>query len=111
MSIPPHPTIPPRVDGGGSLHSALMGDVMAGLGRRNGWGGAIFFGAIRDVVAISAMDFGVKALGANPRKSGKTGSGGADIEIQFGSVTFSPGHWIYSDDDGILVAARNLAGG
>ena len=36
------------VDGGGSLSSALMGDIVAGAGAANGWSGAVIFGAIRD---------------------------------------------------------------
>ncbi len=51
---------------------------------------------------------GIKALGSNPRKSGKTGSGAADVPVTFGGVTFTPGHWLYSDEDGLLVAAEPL---
>ena len=96
------------VEGGGSLASALLGDVMAELGRKNGWSGIIILGAVRDVVALGRIDFGIKALGSNPRKSGKTGAGAVNGEIAFGGVTFAPGAWLCSDDDGILVAARKL---
>ena len=91
------------VDGGGSLESALMGDLIAELGRQSGWAGVIIFGAVRDVVALAGMDFGVKALGSNPKKSGKTGTGQIEVEVRFGGAAFSPGRWVYSDDDGILV--------
>ncbi len=37
------------VDGGGSLHTALMGDVIAGLAVTNGWAGVIINGAVREV--------------------------------------------------------------
>ena len=56
------------IDGGRSLRTALMGDQIANSGCTNGWAGAIVFGAIRDSVAIDALDFHVKALGTNPRK-------------------------------------------
>ena len=36
------------VDGDGSLHSALVGDLIAGLGVDNGWTGLIINGAVRD---------------------------------------------------------------
>ena len=39
------------IDGGGSLHSALVGDVVAGLGVSNGWSGIVVNGAIRDSAA------------------------------------------------------------
>lgn len=96
------------VDGGGSLDSALLGDVVAGLGLRQGWAGVVIFGAVRDSVALAKLDFGLKALGTNPRKSGKTGTGGVDLPVSFGGVTFTPGQWLYSDDDGLLVANRAL---
>lgn len=92
------------VDGNGSLASALMGDMIAGAGAANGWSGAVIFGAIRDSNAIGLMDFGVKALGTNPRKSAKEGAGQTDVPVSFGNVTFRPGDYIYCDDDGILVS-------
>ena len=96
------------VDGGGSLTSALMGDMIAEEGRKNGWAGIVIYGAIRDSVAIDQMDFGVKALGTNPRRSAKNNQGETDIPLEFGGVTFIPGHYLYSDEDGILVAEKPL---
>ena len=96
------------VDGSGFLGSALMGDMIAGLGAKNGWSGVVMLAAIRDARALAELDFGVKALGTNPKKSSKNGTGAVDIPVSFGGVTFIPGHWIYSDDDGILVSAKNL---
>lgn len=91
------------VDGGGSLRSALMGDMIAESAVANGWAGVVINGAIRDRVAISALDLGVKALGSNPRKSSKAGAGTADEPIEIAGVTFTPGRTIYCDEDGILV--------
>ena len=96
------------VDGKGSLSSALMGDIIAGIGNRNNWSGVIINGAVRDTVAISQIDLGVKALGSNPRKSEKKGSGSVDIELHIGNITVKPGHWVYCDADGIVVANRKL---
>ncbi|MEV4079380.1 ribonuclease E activity regulator RraA [Nonomuraea fuscirosea] len=91
------------VDGGGSLHTALMGDVIAGLAVTNGWAGVIINGAVRDVAALRELDLGIKALGSNPRKSAKTGAGERDVPVTFGGATFRPGAELFSDDDGILV--------
>lgn len=91
------------VDGGGSLRCALVGDKLAELGRDNGWAGVIVYGCIRDSVQIGRMDFGLQALGTNPRKSVKRGDGQVDIPVIFHGVTFSPGAIAYADDDGILV--------
>ena len=93
------------VDGGGSLRSALVGDLIAGSAVSNGWAGLVVNGAVRDSVALATLDLGIKALGTNPRKSSKQGQGEVDVEVTFGGVTFRPGHTLWSDDDGILVRA------
>jgi regulator of ribonuclease activity A len=91
------------VDGDGSYGTALMGDMIAQLAVDNGWAGVVIHGCVRDSVAIAAMPLGVKALGTNPRKSGKQGGGETDVTVQFGGVTFRPGARLYADEDGVLV--------
>ena len=91
------------VDGGGSLHTALMGDLIAGLGVANGWAGVIINGAVRDVATLRTLDLGIKALGSNPRKSGKTGAGDRDVPVAFGGITVRSGDQVTSDDDGLVV--------
>ncbi len=91
------------VDGGGSLHTALIGDVIAELGRSNGWSGLIVNGAVRDVAVLRTLDIGIKALGTNPRKSAKSGSGERNVAVQIGGVEFTPGHLACSDEDGIVL--------
>ena len=93
------------IDGDGSLHSALVGDLIAGLGVENGWAGLIINGAVRDVATLRTLELGIKALGTNPRKSTKTGDGQRDVAVEFGGVVFVPGEIAYSDDDGIVVVA------
>ncbi|RSN57832.1 MULTISPECIES: ribonuclease E activity regulator RraA [Actinomadura] len=96
------------VDGGGSLASALMGDLIAAAAVRNGWAGVVINGAVRDVAALRGLDLGAKALGSNPRKSAKDAAGDVDVPVEFGGVEFRPGDWLYSDEDGIVVAARDV---
>lgn len=93
------------VDGGGSLHTALVGDLIAGLALGSGWVGLVLYGAVRDTVALGALDLGIKALGSNPRKSGKSGSGERDVPVTFGGVTFAPGAHLWADEDGLVVMA------
>jgi regulator of ribonuclease activity A len=93
------------IDGAGSLHTALVGDVIAELARSNGWSGLIVHGAVRDVSALRTIGIGIKALGTNPRKSSKTGAGERDVTVELGGVTFVPSEIAYSDDDGIVVVA------
>ena len=91
------------IDGGGSLHTTLVGDVIAELGRTNGWAGIIVNGAVRDAATLRTLDIGIKALGTNPRKSTKTGAGERGIAVSLGGVDFIPGDLAYSDEDGIVV--------
>lgn len=91
------------IDGEASLHTALVGDVIAELARSNGWAGLIVHGAVRDASTLRSLEIGIKALGTNPRKSTKSGAGERDITVDFGGVTFVPGEIAYSDDDGIVV--------
>jgi regulator of ribonuclease activity A len=96
------------VDGGGSLRCALLGDVLAGLGMKNGWVGMIINGCIRDSAAISNMAIGIKALNTNPKKSVKKGVGDRDIAVHFADITFSSGAFVYADEDGIVVSEKEL---
>lgn len=91
------------IDGAASVHCALVGDLIAELGRSSGWAGLIINGAVRDASTLRTLDIGIKALGTNPRKSTKTGAGERDVAVAFGGVTFSPGEIAYSDDDGVVV--------
>lgn len=91
------------VDGGGSLNTALMGDMIAEAAVANGWAGVVINGPIRDRAAVAKLPLGVKALGSNPRKSAKDSVGEVDVPVEFGGVTFRPGAVLYADEDGILV--------
>jgi regulator of ribonuclease activity A len=65
-------------------------------------------GAVRDVDRLRFLDIGVKALGANPMKSAKSGAGQADVDIVLGAAGFSTGDWVYCDSDGVVVASTPL---
>ena len=96
------------VDGGGSLRFALLGDRLAELAIRNGWVGAIIYGAVRDSRALSSLGFGVKALGTTARRPPPDVSGVRDAPVTIGGATFRPGDWVYADADAVLVAPRRL---
>ena len=93
------------VDGGGSFRCALLGDNIAEIAVANGWSGLIVNGCVRDVVALAELPIGLKALGTNPRPSGKAGAGETGVPVTFGGVEFSPGALLYADDDGVIVLA------
>jgi regulator of ribonuclease activity A len=91
------------VDGGGSLRVALVGGIVAGLARDNGWAGVVIHGCVRDVASLKDIRLGIMALGSTPRPSGKSGSGELDVLVTFGGMTFRPGAMLFGDDDGIVV--------
>ena len=96
------------VDGGGSLRCALVGGRLAALALANGWVGLVINGCVRDSAEIREIPVGVKALNTSPMRSGKSGTGQAGGSVSFAGVTFSPGHFLYADEDGILVADHDL---
>ena len=96
------------VDGEGSLRCALVGDMLAVLGKDNGWQGIVVYGCIRDSAVIADIDIGVKALNTNPRKSVKKGVGERDVRVVFADVTINPGDYIYADEDGIIISDSKL---
>ena len=96
------------VDGQGSLRVGLLGDIAAERGLRNGWVGAIVFGAIRDSAALLGLDFGLRALGTTARRSFTATPGVLGHPIRFGSVLFTPGSWVYVDADAVVVSNSKL---
>lgn len=98
------------IDGGGSTRCALLGDMLAEKAVKNGWNGIVVYGLIRDSVDIGQMAIGVKALGTLPLKSVKRGVGLRNEVVRFHDVTFTPGHYLYSDEDGMIVSPVALLG-
>jgi regulator of ribonuclease activity A len=96
------------VDGGASLRCALLGGKLAELARSNGWRGLIVNGCIRDCSEVAVIDIGVKALHTSPRRSDKTGAGQQGVALRFAGVSFAPGAYLYTDEDGLIVADRDL---
>lgn len=96
------------VDGEASKKCALTGDNIAQLAFENEWSGIIINGCIRDSEAIGKIEIGVKALYTNPIKSGKQDFGEINIPITFANVTFYPGEYVYSDEDGIVISKTKL---
>lgn len=92
------------VDGGGSKRCALLGDQIAELAVKNQWEGVVIYGCIRDSVAIAALPLGVRALDTNPKKSVKRNEGTRGLVLNFAGVDFTPGHWLYADEDGVLLS-------
>lgn len=97
------------MDGGGSLRRALIGDRLGAIAAANGWAGVVVHGAVRDAEALTDLPLGVLALGLCPLRPASSGAGELNVPVQFAGVRFEPGHYLYADINGIVVAAQPLS--
>ncbi|WP_026677933.1 ribonuclease E activity regulator RraA [Fictibacillus gelatini] len=105
-------TLPPKtvlvVDGKASANCALLGDNLAGIAARRGLAGMIVNGYVRDTADLATIDIGILALGSFPLKSKKEGKGTENILLEFANVKWHPGHYVYVDEDGIVLSPTAL---
>lgn len=96
------------IDGGGSHRCALVGYELAEMACKNGWQGLIIYGCIRDSEALKNLPIGVRALHAQPLNSHKRGIGETGNTLTFAGVNFKQEHFLYADEDGIIVSETML---
>ena len=96
------------VDAGESLRCAMLGDKRASDAIKNEWEGIVVNGSIRDSVMINSMTIGIRALGVCPRKSIKKGNGKRNLTVDFSNVKFIPNHYLYADEDGVIVIKNKV---
>ena len=96
------------VDGGGSKRCALLGDKLASIAASRGLKGVIINGCVRDSRELAQIEVGILALTTHPRRSNKEGAGERDVAVEFGGVTWTPVHYLYADEDGIVLVAEEL---
>ncbi|MEH6944151.1 ribonuclease E activity regulator RraA [Bacillus sp. JJ722] len=96
------------VDGAGSRKCALMGDMLGEIAQERKLAGVIINSCVRDSAELGKMNIGVLAIGTNPLKSVKRGQGDRDVTLSFGGIEWVPGHFVYCDEDGVIVCDREL---
>lgn len=96
------------VDGGGSRRRAILGDVLAAMGAKNGWAGLVLNGVIRDVDEVASIELGVQALGSCPLKGEKLRAGQRDVPVRVGGVLVVPGDYLYADHNGVILSKSAL---
>jgi regulator of ribonuclease activity A len=96
------------LDGGGSTSCALMGDRLAGIAVERGLPGVIINGCVRDTAELAGMNVAVLALAPHPRRSDKRGRGARNVPVSFAGVLWIPGHHVYGDADGVILAPDPL---
>ena len=98
------------VDGGASLRRALLGGNLGAAAARNGWAGVVVDGCVRDVAELAACATGIRALASMPLPTERKAPGESNVPVLIQGVRVRPGDWLYADEDGIVVADRNLLG-
>lgn len=94
---------------GGSLHSALWGELLSTASRRSGCVGAIVDGATRDVSKIRDMDFTVYARGTSVYDSlNRQRVIDVDVPVEIGGVRFCSNDLVIADIDGIVVVPQEV---
>lgn len=96
------------VDGGGSKRCALLGDRLGEIAQERKLAGVIVNGCVRDTAELEKLTIGILALGSNPLKSIKRGEGEENLIVTFGEIKWVPGHYVYADEDGVVVAEKPL---
>jgi hypothetical protein len=51
---------------------------------------------------------GIQAIGHSPIRSSKNGIGEQGVIVRFAGISFVPGHFLYADRNGIVVAPHAL---
>ncbi len=87
---------------------AVVGEKLMQFAEKSGYSGMIVNGYIRDTEQIKDIPVALYALGTCPRKSIPVTQGERDIPLSFGGVEFKPGHYIYTDTDGVIVTPKPL---
>jgi len=96
------------VDGGGSHRCALLDRELAELACANGWEGLILYGCIRHSVTLQSLPITIRAMHAHPHQGHQRGSGDRNTLITIAGVNFRNDHYVYVDEDGIVVSDRAL---
>lgn len=96
------------VDGGGSTRCALLGDNLAAIAAARQLAGIIINGCVRDVAELKEIELGIFALASMPKKSKKEGKGEENRPLSFGGIEWHPNHYVYADEDGVIVSDRLL---
>lgn len=97
------------IDGGGSHRCGVIDAAMCTSAVEHGWHGIIVYGCIRQRDAIDEQAVGIRALHSHPMPAHHRGGGDRDLLISFAGVNFRHDHFVYVDEDGIVVSEEDIA--
>ena len=95
------------IDGDASLHSALVGDLIAELARSNGWAGLVVHGAVRDAATLRTLDdaqMGALCEAAEALAREAAGRGRLDVAMSYHDVF----HHCENDAEAVAMLRRAM---
>lgn len=93
----------------GSMRSAVWGELLSTAAKNRGCVGAIVDGAVRDVAAMTRLDFPIYALGTRVEDSrDRQRVVDIDVPVEIGGVMFRAGDLVFADADGVVVVPREV---
>jgi len=94
---------------GGSSRSAVWGELLTTAAMSRGCKGAIIDGAVRDVTAISKLDFPLYARATSPYDSqNRQRVVEIDVTVEIGGVLISPHDLVFADRDGVVIVPQQI---
>jgi 4-hydroxy-4-methyl-2-oxoglutarate aldolase len=91
------------VDAAGFPDRAVWGEILTRAAMVRGVAGIVVDGAIRDLAAITRLNFPVFAVGTCPAGPHKAGGGAWQVPVSCGGVVVNPGDLVIGDADGVTV--------
>ena len=82
--------------------------MLAEQAAKNGCEGIIINGCIRDIDEIRQTLLGLQSLGIHQMKTDKRDLGDNNLTVTFSGVDFIPGQHVYTENNGMLVATKQL---
>jgi len=98
------------ISANGHPDTAMIGEIISGVVRRNGGRGVICDGAVRDVGELARWnDFSVFTRHVTPKGPIGAECGSVNITVEFGGREINPGNLIIGDDDGLACLSDIMA--
>lgn len=91
----------------GCMSHALMGELMAIALTKQGAGGMVIDGVMRDVDDVARMGFPVFARGSVSCAGDKEGPGEINFPVCCGGMVVNPGDFVIGDASGVVVIPRD----
>ncbi|MDI6644303.1 MAG: RraA family protein [Methanobacteriaceae archaeon] len=86
---------------------ALWGELTSRMAQKNGLGGTVVLGAVRDISAIRSLNYPVFSSSIIPNAGMPLNRGEVNVPIKFGDIEIHPNDMIIGDDCGVLVIPQS----